>query len=39
VAGFDVFIVACKVGKKGRAIGVDMTPEMIARARKNAVAF
>ena len=37
--GFDVFIVARKVGAKGRVIGVDMTPEMIAKARKNAVGF
>jgi len=33
--GFDVFIAARKVGATGRAIGVDMTPEMLARARKN----
>ncbi|HXJ58904.1 MAG TPA: arsenite methyltransferase [Verrucomicrobiae bacterium] len=33
--GFDVFIAARKVGMAGRAIGVDMTPEMLARARKN----
>jgi len=38
-AGFDVFIAARKVGPTGRAIGVDMTPEMIARARRNAVTF
>jgi arsenite methyltransferase len=31
--GFDVFIAAKKVGAKGRAIGVDMTAEMIAKAR------
>jgi len=35
-AGFDVFLSANKVGKTGRVIGVDMTPEMIAQARKNA---
>jgi SAM-dependent methyltransferase len=34
--GFDVFIAARKVGATGRAIGVDMTPEMLAKARKNA---
>ena len=34
--GFDVFIAGRKVGVTGRAIGVDMTPDMIARARKNA---
>jgi len=37
--GFDVFIVAQKVGEKGRAIGVDMTPDMISKARLNAVKF
>ena len=31
--GFDVFIAAKKVGAKGRAIGVDMTPEMLSKAR------
>jgi len=31
--GFDVFIAAKKVGPAGRAIGVDMTPEMVAKAR------
>src|SRR5512140_1821115 len=33
--GFDVFIAARKVGAAGRGIGVDMTPEMLAKARKN----
>jgi arsenite methyltransferase len=33
--GFDVFIAGRKVGTSGRAIGVDMTPEMLAKARKN----
>jgi SAM-dependent methyltransferase len=33
--GFDVFIAARKVGATGRAIGVDMTPAMLAKARKN----
>ena len=37
--GFDVFLVAQKVGRKGRAIGVDMTPEMLSKARKNAEDF
>ncbi len=37
--GFDVFIAAQKVGSSGKAIGVDMTPEMIAKARKNADLF
>jgi arsenite methyltransferase len=35
-AGFDCFLAANKVGKQGRVIGVDMTPEMIERAKKNA---
>lgn len=34
--GFDCFLAARRVGKKGRAIGVDMTPEMIHKARENA---
>ena len=32
--GFDVFIASRKVGPTGRAIGVDMTPEMLAKARE-----
>jgi SAM-dependent methyltransferase len=35
-AGFDCFLAARKVGEKGRVIGVDMTPEMIEKARGNA---
>lgn len=35
-AGFDAFLAAQKVGKTGRVIGVDMTPEMIAKAKENA---
>jgi len=38
-AGKDVFLAAQKVGDAGRAIGVDMTPEMLALARRNAVQF
>lgn len=38
-AGFDVFLAAQAVGPSGLAIGVDMTPEMLAKARRNAVAF
>jgi SAM-dependent methyltransferase len=34
--GLDVFLAAAKVGPSGRAIGIDMTPEMLALARKNA---
>jgi SAM-dependent methyltransferase len=35
-AGFDCFLAANKVGKKGRVIGVDMTAEMLEKARENA---
>jgi len=35
-AGFDCFLAASKVGKNGRVIGVDMTPEMLEKARENA---
>jgi SAM-dependent methyltransferase len=35
-AGFDCFLAARKVGKTGRVIGVDMTPEMLIKARENA---
>ena len=35
-AGFDCFLAANKVGPKGRVIGVDMTPEMLEKARDNA---
>lgn len=34
--GLDVFLAAAKVGPAGKAIGIDMTPEMIQRARQNA---
>ena len=37
--GFDVFIAGRKVGSTGRAIGVDMTPEMLAKARKNITTY
>jgi arsenite methyltransferase len=33
--GFDVFLAGPKVGAAGRVIGVDMTPEMLAKARRN----
>jgi arsenite methyltransferase len=34
--GFDCFLAAKKVGKTGKVIGVDMTPEMLDKARANA---
>jgi ubiquinone/menaquinone biosynthesis C-methylase UbiE len=37
--GFDVFIAGKKVGATGRAIGVDMTAEMLGKARKNIAAY
>jgi arsenite methyltransferase len=35
-AGFDCFLAANAVGKEGKVIGVDMTPEMVNKARENA---
>ena len=35
-AGFDCFLAAGQVGPGGKVIGVDMTPEMIQKARENA---
>jgi len=35
-AGFDCFLAAGRVGDGGRVIGVDMTPEMLEKARENA---
>jgi len=35
-AGLDAFLAAEKVGRTGRVIGLDMTPEMIQKAKKNA---
>jgi SAM-dependent methyltransferase len=34
--GLDVFLAAQRVGRKGKVIGLDMTPEMIEKARANA---
>lgn len=34
--GFDCFLAARRVGPKGKVIGVDMTPEMVDKARENA---
>ena len=36
-AGFDSFLAANIVGKNGKVIGVDMTPEMISKANNNAI--
>jgi SAM-dependent methyltransferase len=35
-AGFDAFLSSMKTGKTGHVIGVDMTPEMVAKAKTNA---
>lgn len=35
-AGFDCFLAANRVGKQGKVIGIDMTPEMVEKARENA---
>jgi len=35
--GFDCFLAAAEVGKSGQVIGVDMTPDMLSKARDNAV--
>jgi len=34
--GFDCFLAAHEVGKSGRVIGIDMTPDMLSKARNNA---
>jgi SAM-dependent methyltransferase len=38
-AGFDAFIAAARVGAAGHVHGVDMTQEMVGRARQNAASF
>lgn len=38
-AGFDAFLSGAKVGATGRVIGVDMTPDMLAKARANASGY
>ena len=38
-AGFDAFIAGPKVGVEGRVIGVDMTSEMLTKARKNIATY
>ena len=35
-AGFDSFLAAQRVGKSGKVIGIDMTPDMVEKARNNA---
>ncbi len=35
-AGFDCFLAANKVGTRGKVIGIDMTPEMVKKAKENA---
>ena len=35
-AGFDCFLAAERIGKQGKVIGVDMTPEMVEKAKANA---
>jgi len=35
-AGFDAFLSSMKVGKTGHVIGIDMTPDMVAKAKENA---
>ncbi len=35
--GFDCFLAARAVGETGKVIGVDMTPEMVSKARENAM--
>ncbi|MCU0914208.1 MAG: arsenite methyltransferase [Planctomycetes bacterium] len=37
--GFDVFIAGPKVGPAGRVIGVDMTPDMVSKARQGLAAY
>lgn len=37
--GFDCFIAGPKVGPAGRVIGVDMTPEMLSKSRRNVAAY
>jgi ubiquinone/menaquinone biosynthesis C-methylase UbiE len=38
-AGFDSFVAASQVGPEGRVVGVDMTPEMLAKSRATATAL
>jgi arsenite methyltransferase len=36
-AGIDVFLSANKIGGSGKVIGIDMTDEMLEKARRNAI--
>ena len=36
-AGFDVLLAAKEVGRTGRVTGIDMTPEMVEKAERNAI--
>ena len=38
-AGFDSFIAADQVGPAGQVVGIDMTPEMLAKSRRTAEAL
>ncbi len=38
-AGFDAFLAAQRVGETGKVIGIDMTPEMVEKARMNAASL
>lgn len=38
-AGFDCFLAAEKVGSSGKVIGVDMTSEMLEKAKANALKY
>ena len=35
-AGYDAFLSSMKIGRNGHVIGIDMTPEMVAKAKENA---
>lgn len=35
-AGYDAFLSSMKIGQNGHVIGIDMTPEMVAKAKENA---
>lgn len=37
--GFDCFVAGPKVGATGRVIGVDMTPDMVSKARRNVASY